>query len=138
MESSKGGHLEAKVGIKRHKNTDSKPAWPSKILTDINDIPKAIQDAQTFLFKNSGKSTNFDVCFDIIEIEVKGPGCADLTLIDLPGIVRTTAEGESATLGIDIKSIIDDFLQNDRCVILAIVPGAVNFRCKFSQQPDHG
>ncbi len=32
---------------------------------------------------------------DFIAIEIKSPDCPDLTLIDLPGIVRTAVTGQS-------------------------------------------
>lgn len=32
---------------------------------------------------------------DFIAIEIKSPDCPDLTLIDLPGIVRTAVQGQS-------------------------------------------
>jgi len=128
MEKCREGRpVRAQVGIKWHSLTSNKPDYPSKVLAKMSDIPAAITDAQLFVFNNAGKDVQADVCFDIIEIEVSGPDCVDLTLIDLPGIVRSIACGESATLVDDIKSIIDEFLRNERCVILAIVPANVDF-----------
>ena len=64
---------------------------------------------------------------DIVEIEVFGPDCVDLTLIDLPGIVRTVGKDEKETLIQEINNIIKEFLINERCIILAIVPANVDF-----------
>jgi hypothetical protein len=50
-----------------------------------------------------------------------------LTLIDLPGIVRSIGKNESKDLIDDINNLIADFLRNERCVILAIVPANVDF-----------
>ena len=68
-----------------------------------------------------------EVARDIIQIDVFGPGFADLTLIDLPGIVRSIGKNESKDLIDDINNLIDHFLRNERCVILAIVPANVDF-----------
>ena len=61
------------------------------------------------------------------QVHVYGPQCTDLTLIDLPGIVRFTGSREHESLGQDIKALINDYLLNDRCVILAVVPANVDF-----------
>ena len=41
------------------------------------------------------KKSEKQVAPDIVEIEVFGPDCVDLTLIDLPGIVRTVGKDEN-------------------------------------------
>ena len=41
----------------------------------------------------SGEANGFSS--DFIAIEIKSPDCPDLTLIDLPGIVRTAVTGQS-------------------------------------------
>eukprot|EP00984_Skeletonema_dohrnii_P035509 scaffold35367_cov233-Skeletonema_dohrnii-CCMP3373.AAC.1 len=68
-----------------------------------------------------------DVARDIVSVDIRGPHCEDLTLIDLPGIVRTTGKNESATLAEDIQGLINDYLKNPRCVILAVLPCNVDF-----------
>ena len=68
-----------------------------------------------------------EVARDIIKIDVNGPDCTDLTLIDLPGIVRSIGKNESKDLIDDINNLIADFLRNERCIILAIVPANVDF-----------
>lgn len=59
-------------------------------------------------------SVKADVCFDIIEIEVCSADHPDLTIIDLPGIVRSTGVGESKTLILDIKRMLEEYLSNPR------------------------
>ena len=56
-----------------------------------------------------------------------GPQCENLTLIDLPGIVRSHGKDESITLSGDIQSLLTDYLKNDRCIILAVLPANVDF-----------
>ncbi len=64
---------------------------------------------------------------DIVEIELFGPDCVDLTLVDLPGIVRTVGKDEKESLIKEINDIIKEFLKNERCIFLAIVPANVDF-----------
>jgi hypothetical protein len=67
------------------------------------------------------------VARDVVSVKVAGPKCEDLTLIDLPGIVRSRGAGESETLAEDIQSLIDDYLKNPRCIILAVHPANNDF-----------
>jgi Dynamin family/Dynamin central region len=87
------------------------------------DLTGHIADAQQHIIQITGK----DVARDVVSIKVAGPQCEDLTLIDLPGIVRSTGKGESETLSQDVQSLIDDYLKNSRCVILAVHPVNVDF-----------
>jgi len=86
-------------------------------------ITSAIADAQSHIIQKSGKG----VARDIVSVDMSGPHCENLTLIDLPGIVRTTGKGESTTLSKDIQGLMNDYLSNPRCVILAVHPCNVNY-----------
>ena len=86
-------------------------------------ITNAIAAAQAHIIQVSGK----DVARDIVSVDIRGPHCEDLTLIDLPGIVRTTGKNESANLAEDIQGLMNDYLKNPRCVILAVMPCNVDF-----------
>jgi hypothetical protein len=84
---------------------------------------RAIAEAQRHIIDITGK----EVASDVVEVEIAGLQCEDLAVVDLPGIVRTTGKGESATLGEDTKELIDTYLKDSRCVILAVVPANVDF-----------
>ncbi|KAG7366715.1 dynamin central region-domain containing protein [Nitzschia inconspicua] len=86
-------------------------------------LPDAIARAQKHIIDLSGK----EVARDIVRVQVQGPNCEDLTVVDLPGIVRSRGKNESENIVGDIKALIDDYLSNKRCVILAIVPANVDF-----------
>ncbi|CAB9530707.1 Interferon-induced GTP-binding protein [Seminavis robusta] len=90
---------------------------------DWEELPDSISNAQKHIIAASGK----EVARDIVHVKVEGPLCEDLTLVDLPGIVRTRGVNESASIVEDIKALIDDYLTNSRCVILAVVPANVDF-----------
>ena len=86
-------------------------------------LPDAISRAQQFILDQTGK----DVASDIVRVQVCGPDCIDLTLMDLPGIVRSRGTNESETLVEDIATLMDEYLKNRRCVILAVLPANVDF-----------
>lgn len=57
-----------------------------------------------------------------IVINLTSPEVPDLTLVDLPGIVRTTVAGQSASVVNDVKALIDSYLAQERTIILAVIP----------------
>ncbi|KAL7550828.1 hypothetical protein ACHAWF_014033 [Thalassiosira exigua] len=88
-----------------------------------NDITDIIAKAQAHIIDKSGR----EVSRSIVCVDMKGPHCENLTLIDLPGIVRATGKGESSTLAEDVDALMRDYLNNERCVILAVHPSNVDF-----------
>eukprot|EP01038_Epipyxis_sp_PR26KG_P015387 gene15387-20750_t len=94
-----------------------------KEVSNFKDIPELINQAQTHIMSKSNKQ----IAWDIIELSVYGPTCCDVTLIDLPGIVRSVAKDEDENIVTEIRDLIDSYLVNKRCVILAIVPANVDF-----------
>ncbi|CAM9381804.1 unnamed protein product, partial [Phaeothamnion confervicola] len=59
---------------------------------------------------------------DSIVVEITAPDCPDLTLIDLPGIVRTAVSGQSRGVITEVNGLIESYLNQERTIILAIVP----------------
>jgi hypothetical protein len=86
-------------------------------------LPGAIAEAQRHIIDITGK----EIAPNVVEVEIAGPQCEDLTVVDLSGMVRTTEKGKSVTLGEDIKELTDTYLKNSRYVILAVVPANVDF-----------
>jgi interferon-induced GTP-binding protein Mx len=62
------------------------------------------------------------VVLQSIVIEVRAPGLPDLTLIDLPGIVRTTTSGQSSNVMAQVNTLVEKYLLQERTIILAVVP----------------
>jgi ABC-type histidine transport system ATPase subunit len=82
-------------------------AFPVKIIAEEEwaKLPDAIAEAQRHIIDITGK----EVASDVVEVEIVGPQCEDLNVVDLPGIVHTTGKGESATMGEDIKELIGTY-----------------------------
>jgi hypothetical protein len=119
----KSDRTYARIGIKWHitSNYREDKGW-SVVEVNSWDIQKILSEAQDYILALS-KS---ELARDVVEVYVYGPDCVDLTLVDLPGIVRSVGKQESDTLVTDIKNLIDESLQNERCVILAVVPANVD------------
>lgn len=84
-------------------------------LSDYQDVhdqaaeAMGLSDGQTSLLR------------DVLRVEVRGPHCVPLTVIDLPGLIQAT----SATVTVDdmraSHQIVEEYLQNPRTIILAVV-----------------
>lgn len=120
LRMEKNDTIKARITIKWHSSSDYKDnnAWKGKELDTWDSIDTYISEAQACILNLSGT----EVARDIVEVNVYGPDCLDLTLIDLPGIVRSVGKEENQSLITDIKNLINDYLYNERCVILAVVP----------------
>jgi len=76
---------------------------------------------------NNGPSKLGTFSNDILKLELSGPDCDHLTLIDVPGIFRRTSEG--VTTQKDMKMVRDmvlGYMENPRSVQLAVVPANVD------------
>jgi len=101
----------------KEKATKFKPKTVNE--SNWSELTSIIAQAQTHIVEVTGK----EVARDVVSVELQGPDCVNLTVIDLPGIVRTTGKNESKTLVQDTQALIDEYMKNPRCVILAVHPG---------------
>jgi len=61
-----------------------------------------------------------------IEIKLEAPDCPDLTIIDLPGIVRTHTAGQDKSVKDDVNKLIQKYLKEPRTIILAVIGANVD------------
>lgn len=117
--------MKTTISIRWHELSEyaDEKAFPIREVTNYPDITEAISRAQDCIIKQSGK----DVAPDTIEVRLQSPSAVNLTLVDLPGIVRYAGKGESESLSEDIDKLMDIYLKNNRCIVLAIIPANVDF-----------
>ena len=125
IKMKKSNEWKAKIGVKFKDHVGHGGDF-SPITLDQqtwSQIQQSIAQAQKHIITFTQK----EVSRDVVDVEIHSPDCIDLTLIDLPGIVRATGRGESETLSPDIQALIDEYMKNDRCIILAVHPSNVDF-----------
>lgn len=114
--------------------TEAPPVFEERVATEEtwNSIPHFVQAAQEHILEHTGK----DVAPDIISLQIAGPSVTRsenkdseqlLTLIDLPGLAAARGQDESETLVADIQHLLAEYLQNPRCIILAVLPANVDY-----------
>jgi len=57
-----------------------------------------------------------------IIVQLVSPDAPDLTVVDLPGIIRTTTVGQDSDVIDEVNTMIEQFLVEQRTIILAVIP----------------
>ena len=57
-----------------------------------------------------------------INLTISSPTCADLTLVDLPGIVQSVGIGQDENIKQITKNMVNRYISSPETVILAVVP----------------
>lgn len=63
---------------------------------------------------------------DVLKIEVRGPQEDYLTIIDVPGIFRTTTQGTTKDDMALVRDMVKGYIKDDRTMILAVLPSNVD------------
>lgn len=118
------------------KLTKSAPgsAWKGKISVSWKEeqpegtgelfAPEEIGERIEMLTKVLTGSSDFST--DSIILVVSSPDVPDLTVVDLPGIVRTATEGQSESVIKDVDALIEYYLKQERTIVLAVIPANVD------------
>eukprot|EP00750_Incisomonas_marina_P033381 INCI9826.2.p1 GENE.INCI9826.2~~INCI9826.2.p1 ORF type:complete len:844 (+),score=159.11 INCI9826.2:491-3022(+) len=94
------------------------PDCEKKTTTDPSEVGTFIKDLTDEL---CGDGAEF--CIDkTIKIHLQGPEYTNLTLVDLPGIVRTVTGGQSDQVIDQVNALVDRYIREDRTIILAVIP----------------
>jgi interferon-induced GTP-binding protein Mx1 len=91
-----------------------------KDLTAPVSSPSQIESRITALTHLLIKDSGSDFSTESIIIDIISPDVPDLTVVDLPGIIRTTTENQNEKVIDDVNTLIDTFLNQSRTVILAV------------------
>ncbi|KAF2036299.1 hypothetical protein EK21DRAFT_106400 [Setomelanomma holmii] len=92
----------------------------SKTITDLNELPAAIDDATRAMgLGEIGRSAAFSK--DILSVEICGPDRPQLTLVDLPGLIHSATKASTEADKDLIHGLVQEYMQNPRTIILAVV-----------------
>jgi GTPase SAR1 family protein len=112
------------------KATVSCPALPEMTRElseqEKDEIPKFIESVTKQLAGNDNGFPDWKDQNNYILVEVVSPKTPDLTIIDLPGIVRTLTEGQETDTIATVDAMLKHFLDQPRTCILAVLPANVD------------
>ncbi|KAI9649684.1 hypothetical protein NHQ30_002265 [Ciborinia camelliae] len=87
-------------------------------LTDFNDLPQLIETAKSHMgIRDKGKTFSKD----ILRIEVSGPDRPHLTIVDLPGLIHSATNQQSAQDVELVHELVQSYMASPRSIILAVV-----------------
>lgn len=92
----------------------------SEELASMDDVAGAIEKLTTKLVAEGQYISD-----DQIMIELSGPSLPNLTLTDLPGLVRTVADGEDPGMIHRVRQLVNRYMSQERTIIIAVVPANV-------------
>ena len=95
-------------------------SWPGrspKLIDDVRNIAEEVREATKALTGN--EDTAFSE--EEIQLTIKGPDCPDLTLVDLPGIVRHVRDGQDRNVKERVRSMIRTQIERKESIIAAVV-----------------
>jgi interferon-induced GTP-binding protein Mx1 len=148
--SGKSSLLESISGIPFPKGTGLVTRCPTRISLSTCDpkemwsaevkIPASLPESEEF--NKIGKITSVDglsrrlaeaaaiVCpknanefsSEVIQVHVQSPTMPNLSLIDLPGIIRTTTAGQDRSVIANVDALLESYLRQPETVILAVIP----------------
>lgn len=105
---------------------DGQP-WSAKVSTsrnptpamakDINELNLMMDQCMNELCAGSNSFSTDSVIVDLIS-----PDACDLTVVDLPGIIRTVTAGQNTSVIEQVNRLIKAYLMDKRTIILAVIP----------------
>ena len=107
-------------------STNSGKKYP---VTEINALGSVIERLTHSLCDGSSQFSTDSIIIDLVS-----PDASDLTVVDLPGIIRTVTAGQNASAITQVNRLIDSFLLDPRTIILAVIPAnqvKVNNSCVY-------
>ncbi len=101
--------------------------WTAQVSSSINTTPIPARDItelsllmdRTMQDLCSG-SSNFST--ESVVVDLVSPDACDLTVVDLPGIIRTITAGQSQSSIEQVNRLIKSYLMDKRTIILAVIP----------------
>jgi interferon-induced GTP-binding protein Mx1 len=88
------------------------------VLKSIDEVPAKLSRLADIL--TNDKSNGFTN--DSIILRITSPDSPDLTIIDLPGIVRTSTSGQTSNVIEQVNDLITSYISLPNTIILAVVP----------------
>ncbi|KAF9574013.1 hypothetical protein EC968_007565 [Mortierella alpina] len=89
------------------------------------DICSIIHEANRLLCSSA------EISEKVLEITISGPTVTPLTIIDLPGYINTTMDGQDKGMIQTIRDINTRYIKDSRTIILAVIPANIDLNNMF-------
>ncbi|KAG0309955.1 hypothetical protein BGZ99_000746 [Dissophora globulifera] len=96
-----------------------------RALVENFDVHAIVSEANRIL------CSDIEISEKVLQITIAGPTLSPLTIIDLPGYINTTIDGQDKSIVQTIRTINTRYIQDSRTIILAVVPANVDLNNIF-------
>ncbi|KAI4109497.1 MAG: hypothetical protein L6R37_000472 [Teloschistes peruensis] len=111
-------------------NAERLKAWKKTGLTSLGrkDFSQILDEVhQVMGIGEVSKGAKKSFSDDVLRIDVTGPDQQHLSVVDVPGIFRKVTEGVTTSIDMsNVRSMVERYMQNARCIILPVVPSNVD------------
>lgn len=90
-------------------------------IDDKERVAAEIENAQ-----NQLAGTEKNISHEPITLDIRSPDVPDLTLIDLPGLIKNPLPNQPENIGQQIQDLIKEVISKQETIILAVVPANVD------------
>jgi interferon-induced GTP-binding protein Mx1 len=104
--------------VKLSPNIPESEEFNKRPVKDVEDLSKRLAEAAAILTPHS----NNEFSSEVIMVSVQSPHSPNLSLIDLPGIIRTTTAGQDRSVIASVNELVESYLRQPETVILAVIP----------------
>ncbi|KAI6792566.1 hypothetical protein KC332_g17381 [Hortaea werneckii] len=87
-------------------------------LTSLSDYIGVHEEAAEALGVNDGQTS---LLRDVLHIDIKGPDCAPLTILDIPGLIQATSKSVTKEDMLISHELVKLYISDERTLILAII-----------------
>lgn len=102
--------------------------WSAVVSTTLNpeetqtakDIPHLSSIINRLMQRLCQDDVNFST--ESVVVDLVSPDACDLTVVDLPGIIRTVTSGQNVQSIEQVNRLIKSCLMDERTIILAVIP----------------
>ncbi|GMI14201.1 hypothetical protein TrVE_jg9334 [Triparma verrucosa] len=110
-----------------------KDLFSKTVTSSLSELRSAVQTATSLTLEKRVSGDAATVAKNsIVIIELESPDCPNVTLVDLPGLVRTHVEGQSEDIVDDVDNLVDYYISSPSSTILSLIPSNVDFATSSS------
>eukprot|EP01038_Epipyxis_sp_PR26KG_P012383 gene12383-16611_t len=86
----------------------------------VTQLEKSIKIVLSFLqLTSNGSNVYFN---ESIQVKIRSFDVPNLSVIDLPGIIRTTISGQSKSVITEVDDMLENFMKKENTIIVAVIP----------------
>lgn len=98
----------------------------SKSLTRFSQLPKIIDEVTEMASPSVSKAETLAFSRNVLSVEVSGPNWPNLTVVDLPGLIRVANDQQNREDISMINDVVDSYMKQPRTIVLAVIQASVD------------